>query len=242
MIEILRGDNGDTLDFDSYQNDAAYHLNKLAKDIKEYGKPVLFRLNNEMNTDWTSYCGMINLLDPDLFAASWRVLYKIFEENHVDNCIWIFNPFTPSCPYSSWGEDLCYFPGKEYVQVLGLTYYVMNNDNEATYKSFQKCYTEVYNKNKDVWNKYPWIISEFGCGAGGSLTGELYRNKASQAQWVSDMFTELKTRPDYCKNIKGAVWFSVNDFSDSKISNALEIVFDKEPETVAAFIEGLKKD
>ena len=30
------------------------HFRELARDIRTYGKPVLFRLNNEMNTDWTS--------------------------------------------------------------------------------------------------------------------------------------------------------------------------------------------
>ena len=55
-------------------------LRDLAQRIKAYGKPVLFRLNNEMNTDWTSYCGMMTLNDPDIFQATWRYLYNFFIE------------------------------------------------------------------------------------------------------------------------------------------------------------------
>lgn len=240
LLYILRGYNGNEYDFTSYENTIYFALRRLGRNIKEYGNPVLFRLNNEMNTDWTSYCGMINLLDPDLFTASWRVLYRIFEELEVDNTIWIFNPIANSCPYSSWGEDLCYFPGNDYVQSLGLTYYIMNNENEASYSSFSDCYTYLYNKNNAVWNKYPWIISEFGCGSGGEVSGKLFRNEASQAKWITDMFNDLAStnRPDYCKNIKGAVWFSTNDYQGSKITNALRIDIEKQPTTVAAFKEG----
>ena len=42
------------------------------------------------------------------------------------NAIWIWNPFGTTYPYCSWGEDLCYFPGAEYVQLLGGTSYEMN--------------------------------------------------------------------------------------------------------------------
>lgn len=119
MFDILRG-----------RHDEAFR--RLAKDIKAYGKPVLFRLNNEMNTDWTSYCGMITLLDPDIFVMTWQRLYDIFEEEGVDNCIWIWNPIADSCPYSSWGEDLCYNPGTEYFQLLGATSYEMNNGTTLT--------------------------------------------------------------------------------------------------------------
>ena len=61
MFDILRG---------VYDED----FRKLASAIKAYGYPVLFRLNNEMNTDWTSYCGMMTLCDPEIFILTWRYL------------------------------------------------------------------------------------------------------------------------------------------------------------------------
>ena len=67
-----------------------HYREKQQYDPKEYHHPILFRLNNEMNTDWTSYAGIITLLDPDIFIASWKRLYEIFQQEQVDNCIWIF--------------------------------------------------------------------------------------------------------------------------------------------------------
>ena len=107
----------------------------------------------------------------------------------VDNCIWIWNPIADSCPYSSWGEDLCYNPGTEYFQLLGATSYEMNNGTTLT--SFKERYTKLYNKNKDTFPEFSVVISEFACGSGGDTSGTLGRNAASQAKWVEDMFKEF---------------------------------------------------
>ena len=233
MFDILRGK------YDDY-------FVKLAQDIKDYGAPVLFRLNNEMNTDWTSYCGMMTLLDPDIFQETWIRLYEIFEQEGVDNCIWIFNPIAVSCPYSSWGEDLCYMPGVEYVQALGITRYEMLNNRE-NYTSFKDGYTLLYEKNKNYWMNYPWIVSEFGCAAGGAISEageltELYRNKDIQAVWVKEMFECLadKENNEFCSKISAMVWFNCNDYKDGLIMNSLHLDSSLE-ETFEELKEGLAK-
>ncbi len=200
------------------------HFRTLARDIKAYGKPVLFRLNNEMNTDWTSYCGMVTLLDPDFFALTWERLYDIFEQEGVDNCIWIFNPVSKSTPYCSWGEDLCYLPDLDTVHALGLTAYEMGNGSSLA--SFEELYRKLYEKNSPYFTDYPHIISEFAAGAGGEkqydygkkayVNTVLGRNAQKQAAWVKAMFDCIAKRDqagyEFCQSIKGAVWFAVNDY------------------------------
>ncbi len=215
--------DGPTPVFNVLRGDYDAHFRQFARDIKAYGKPILFRLNNEMNTDWTSYCGLVSLLDPDIFVMGWQRLYDIFEEEGVDNCIWIFNPFTPTYPTCSWGDPLCFMPGEEYVQVLGLTNYEMGNNSSVP--SFQEMYTDVYNINKNYFINYPWIISEFACGAGGERQFDwdtdtwqptvLGRNAYAQYYWIYGMFNCLNNRQSYpfCQNIKGAVWFNCNDYT-----------------------------
>lgn len=230
MFDILRGN------YDDY-------FRTLAEQIKAYEKPVLFRLNNEMNTDWTSYCGLITLLDPDIFRETWIRMYEIFNEVGVDNCIWIFNPVATTCPYSSWGEDLCYMPGINYVQALGITHYEMLNSD--FYFEFSQSYNgALYQKNKEVWANFPWIISEFGCGSGGNSNGEeLYRNQEKQAEWVSEMLEQFanKSKYPYLKKISVAIWFNSDDINgDGTIENALNINSNL-PLTIKAFKDGFKK-
>lgn len=239
MFDILRGE------YDEY-------FHRLAQDIKEYGKPVLLRLNNEMNTDWTSYSGMMTLLDPDVFNMTWQRLYNIFIEEGVDNVIWIWNPIAVSCPYSSWGEDLCYFPGKDYVQLLGATDYEMNNYaiGDDSIMSFAERYNELYKKNcENGFESWGLIISEFACGSGGDVSGELGRNGSTQAAWVSGMFDEFckDEQPAYVQQIKGMVWFNCNDYVGKQISNRLRFFdpnsndYDDLTETISSFRDGFAR-
>ncbi len=240
-FDILRG-----------KHDAQFR--KLAKDIKAYGKPVLFRLNNEMDTDWTSYCGMVSLLDTDIFVQTWQRLYNIFEQEGVDNCIWIFNPITPATPYCAWGEALCYMPGDDYVQILGLTNYEMGN--ESTLTPFKNRYTACYNAFNDYFEAFPWVISEFAAGAGGEkkydwsrdawVDTTLGRNADKQAAWVKEMFACLNNKEAdenaFCRNIVGAVWFSTNDsaYINGKYYITNYLALDAAlTDTLAAFKEGL---
>jgi len=201
-------------------------LRQLARDIKAYRHPVLFRLNNEMNTDWTSYSGIVNLLDPDIFIMTWERLYRIFMEEGVDNTMWIFNPISVSTPYSNWGEYYTYIPKPECVQILGLTAYERGNELDD-YVSFELHYRRLFQKNSPYFDNYPWVISEFGAGAGGEanydyeagkwLHRPLGRHARMQEQWVDEMFKcfERRTEPGYefVKNIKGAIWFGANDYA-----------------------------
>lgn len=246
MYDILRG-----------RHDAQFR--KLAQDIKSYGHPVLFRLNNEMNTDWTSYCGMQTMLDPDVFIMTWRRLYNIFIEEGVDNCIWIWNPIATSCPYSNWGDMLNYFPGEDYVQMLGLTYYQMNNGAVNSFKSFKEMYTELYQKNTPYFDNYPAVLGEFGCAAGGDyvydwsksdyvVPDNLELRRQHQAEWITGMFDCFlkKNEPGYefAKNIKVAIWFSANDYAkmgdEYVITNHLQLN-DDTPLAIEAFKEGYQK-
>ena len=243
MFDIMRGK------FDDY-------FKRLAEDIKKYEQPIMFRLNNEMNTDWTSYSGIMNLLDPDIFTSTWRRLYNIFIENGVDNVIWVWNPIAESAPYSGWGEDLCYFPGFDCVQLLGGTSYEFNNytgDAMTQYTSFKEHYSRLYDKNKNYFSKWSMIIGEFACGSGGNATGELGRNRAAQAEYVKGMFEELNAEDPapYAQQIKGLIWFNCNDYSGSQITNRLRFAmtpefdifnrkekYDDLTDTWAAFKEG----
>lgn len=242
MFDILRG-----------RKDSQFR--RLAGFIKEYGKPIVFRVNNEMNTDWTDYCGMMTLIDPDIFQMTWRHVYELFEEEGVDNLIWVFNPISTSCPYSNWGEALCYMPGEDYVQMLGLTHYEMNN--ESTLRSFRDLYTETASKMMPYFSEYPWMLGEFACGAGGEV---LYdwgkngyvdrakgRNLAKQTSWVEGMIDCFRHNQeedyDFCRRIKLAVWFSSNDYASvdgqNKITNYLKLDEDTLP-TIKKLSEYLK--
>lgn len=219
--------------FDIIEGKRDEQIRILANEIKEFGNPVLFRLNNEMNSDWTSYSGIITLSDPEIYKEVWHKIYNIFEEENVTNCIWIFNPNDNNYPPSKWNNFLAYYPGNEYVHMIGVTGYNTGTyyaeQNGETWKSFKTIYDEIYNKYKDLFKEFPWIITEF---ASSSVGGD-------KAKWIEDMFKNINNYP----NIKAAVWFSAADY-DPSYTETLKVSrpywLDETTEILEAFKKGLE--
>ena len=217
--------------FDIIDGKLDNQIRTLANEIKSLNTPVLFRLNNEMNTDWTSYSGIINLCDPDIYINVWHHIYNIFEEENVQNCIWIFNPNDNNYPPSKWNDFLNYYPGNEYVQLLGVTgynpgtYYADKNGEQ--WKTFEYIYDEIYNKYNNIFSSFPWMITEF---ASSSIGGD-------KVKWITDMFEHIHKY----NNIKIAVWFSAADYDENGIA-ARPYWLDETKETLQAFKSGIHKE
>ena len=206
----------------------------MAQQIKEVGHPVLFRLNNEMNSDWTSYGASACLDDPQIYVEIWRKIYKIFEKVGVDNAIWVFNPNDESFPPCGYNSSMAFYPGNEYVQVFGVTGYntgtYYDELNGEKWESFKEIYDNIMEKQHDVYGNFPWIITEF---ASSSVGGD-------KVKWIEDMFMQLEDYP----NIKMAFWFNSADY-DTRPEYAGAVArpywLDETPETLKAFANGLKQ-
>lgn len=216
-----------SVSLDIYRGTEPEEIRAFARKAKEFGKPFLFRLCNEMNSDWTSYGGVNNMADPDIFIANWRRIYDIFKEEGVNNCIWIFNPNDRNAPPNNWNDSLAYYPGNEYVQMIGVTGY-----NNGTYykkwgeqwREFKDIYNLIQNEYGNVFGKFPWIITEF---ASSSIGG-------NKVKWIDSMFENIGNYP----NIKIAVWFNYADF-DSDGTAARPYWLDETEATLNAFKRGL---
>lgn len=205
--------NSRTAALEVYRGNLDSRLRLIARQIKAYGQPMILRLNNEMNTDWTSYGGLVTMLDPDIFIAGWERLYRIFEEEGVTNCIWVFNPTGGSYPPCNWANYLNYMPPSEHVHMLGLTEYVSGHSG---FPSFESIYTALEKQYLPFYGDYPWIIGEFACGTGDGTKLQ------QQATWVTNMFHCLASKK--LPNIKVAIWFSGNDYnSNGSIQNEYAI-------------------
>lgn len=214
---------------DIYRGNMDGQLRQWARDAAAFGHPFLFRLNNEMNSDWTSYGGVVNLADPQIFTAVWQRIFRIFAEEGVDNCIWIFNPHDRQAPPSDWNNSLAYYPGNEYVHMIGVTGY--NNGTYYTqwaeeWREFEDIYDQIWDEYYPQFGTFPWMITEFASsGVGGD-----------KVAWIEEMFDHIGDYP----NIRIAVWFSFADFDDANGGTPARTYWlDETPETLDAFRRGL---
>ena len=200
------------------------YLVKYAQDIKETNVPILFRLNNEMNGDWCGYCAFHFAKDTDLYKEVWKYIYKIFEENGVDNVLWLWNANHKSFPNFGWNDQLLYYPGDEYVDIVGLTAYNTGNYYPGeNWNSFEELYDSYYKEYDRLFEK-PLMITEFGS----NLVG------GDKVAWVKDMFNKIK---EYT-NIKVAIWWSHIDYdTDGREARVYKI--DRPAEVLNVFKENI---
>ncbi|AOY76751.1 glycoside hydrolase family 26 protein [Clostridium formicaceticum] len=201
-------------------------LNQYARDMKAFGHPVLFRLNNEMNGDWCVYSSYFSSNDTELFKAVWRYIYGIFKENGVDNALWVWNPHDISFPGFKWNHYLTYYPGDDYVDIIGLTGYNTGTYYKGEYwRGFNEVYDDFYEEYLSIF-EYPFMITEFGASSiGGDKIG-----------WIKDMFANIH-RFD---NIKVAIWWNGIDWDEGK-NPARIYKLDETDEMLEVFRQGLQK-
>ncbi len=237
-IQVSAANNEDvygyTPVFDLLQGGMDDDIRRLAAQIKDFGLPILFRLNNEMNSDWTSYCGVVTFSDPEIYKAVWRYVYDMFEAEGVDNCIWVFNPNDNDYPPSNWNNFTRYYPGDGYVHMIGVTGYntgtYYRHVTGETWREFDEIYGEIDRKYSQYFNWFPWIITEFGSSSVGG----------DKVQWIDNMFENIGKY----ENIKVAVWFSYADFDYREGKNGAvsrPYWLDETPDTLAAFARGRVK-
>lgn len=200
------------------------YLSEYAERLKAFQHPVLFRLNNEMNGDWCWYSAYYTAKDADIYISLWRYLQTFFAQQGVDNLIWIWNPHDRSCPDFKWNHYLMYYPGDEYVDVIGLTGY-----NTGTYfpgekwREFTDIYTPLYAEYDQLFDR-PFLITEF---AANSVGGDKVR-------WINSMFREIHKFP----KIKAALWWSGIDY-DSQGQPGRIYLLDENDEVLKAFQQNL---
>lgn len=177
-------------------------LNNIAESVSKVNGPVLFRLNNEMNGDWCMYNAFWYQKDTRLYKELWQHIYNLFESKGADNVIWIFNPNESSFPGFKWNHYSNYFPGEEYVDIIGVTGYNTGTYYEGeTWRSFEEIYDEFMPEYEEVFLGYPKMITEFGSSTIGG----------DKSTWMTDMF---ETIDKY--DLKAAIYWNSTDYTPEK--------------------------
>ncbi len=205
------------------------YLEAYAQVIADFDHPVLFRLGNEMNGDWCSYSGYQTSKDSLIFKEFYRYVYNIFREAEADNVIWVWNPNGESKPDFTWNHPLMYYPGDEYVDIVGLTAYNTGNYYEEVgeeWRSFKELYHDLYN-DYTQWFGQPLMITEFASASAGG----------DKAAWIEDMFEEIENYT----SLKVAIWWDGCDYDDEG-NIARSYLIDESEEILDTFYRGLHGD
>lgn len=192
------GEGKSNMVYDVLNGEYDTFLKDYAKTLSDFKHPVLFRLGNEMNGDWCPYSSYHTSKDTLVFKEFYKYIYHIFETAKADNVIWVWNPNGKSYPDFQWNDAVMYYPGDEYVDIVGLTAYNTGTYyTDESWTEFADLYDVLYDDYIRLYNK-PMMITEF---ASSSVGGD-------KNEWVKDMFSHIYKYD----NIKVAIWWDGCDW------------------------------
>src|SRR5690606_20109932 len=155
-------------DYDTY-------LATFSGQVKSLNRPVFIRFAHEADNPqypWSAVGGNT----ADEFKAAWQYVYRYFQNNHVENVVWVWNPWKAAAVDA-------YFPGEAYVDWIGVTAlnYGSINDDGGWYNM-----GELYRPFREhaiFRSGIPVMLAEMG-----SLSSE-----GRQSQWFQTAFENMKT-------------------------------------------------
>jgi len=169
----------------------------LAEQSVKFGKPFLLSFDHEMNGDWFPYSELFKGQPTDWtaekFVKVWRRIYTIFQDHKATNVAFAWCPSVNGRKigkYDSVNSHKAYYPGDEYVDWVGGSYY--NDVNPYFMDGIAAAYP----------NK-PIIVAEWGTE---SQRGAWYQPQPypGDAKWMELTFKIfLKRYP----NIKAFTYF-----------------------------------
>ncbi|OGZ68628.1 MAG: hypothetical protein A3D35_01230 [Candidatus Staskawiczbacteria bacterium RIFCSPHIGHO2_02_FULL_34_9] len=163
------------------------YINELASDIKNYEGQVMLAPLHEMNGNWDPWGGTVGKNTPSKLIAEWRHLRDVFDKNEVKNVKWVFNVNNESVPDKPENDISAYYPGDNYVDIVGVDGFNFSNKWQSYDEMFSKSIEKL-----SVYNKPIYILS-FASAEG-----------PKKADWMKDSFSKIYSD----QRIKGWIWFN----------------------------------
>jgi len=199
------------------------YIKRFAERARSWKKPLLMRFAHEMNLKryhWGTTEDEYGPESPLIYQKMYRHVVEIFRRSGAANVLWVFCPNAESVPNTthdpsaSWNVLSAYYPGDDYVDVLGMDGYNWGATRkkdihgwESRWKSFREIFDSPISELKAVSPRAPgkpFIVFETATvGAGGN------KNK-----WIRDAISAAGTL-----GIDGIVWFQSDKEVDWRIES-----------------------
>ena len=190
-----------------------------AKDAKAFEDAVILRFGFEMNGDWFAWGQQ-----PEAFKEAWKRVHSLVrDEGGALNVQFMFAPNVEFDEKNKLVAIEPYYPGDEFVELLGLDGYNFGDSGKKGEK--WQTYDEVFEKSiaKMSQAKKPLILSEIGCADGPRKAG-----------WMKDFLKKVSSD----SRVQGFIYY--NNFDPKKEEQNWEL--DSDPETLKIFKAAIKED
>lgn len=186
------------------------YITRFATAVKAYQWPIVLRFAHEMNGAWFPWSERRSGNKPGEYVKAWQHVHALFQKAGVTNVIWTWSPNIVRPAPNVDLQKL--YPGDAYVDWVGMVGYAVKE------KKAGEVFDPTLAKLR-AFTKRPALITETGAQPG-----------PNQAEWTSDLFRWLRTRPD----VLGFIWFEFDKSGETQ-----DWRFSRSETTKAAFRAGI---
>jgi mannan endo-1,4-beta-mannosidase len=204
-------------DYDGY-------ITAFAREAAAWGRPLIVRFAHEMNLNryhWGGPAADYGPASPEKFRAMWRHVVEIFRREKATKVRWAFSPNCESVPGAGnpaaapWNTARAYYPGDEFVDVLGMDGYNWGNTQtlakhgwNSAWRSFAGTFGALHAELRALAPGKPVYVFETACAPTGG----------DRAAWLAELATTVRTW-----RLEGVVWFEANKEVDWRLRPGLQV-------------------
>ncbi|MDD3581391.1 MAG: glycosyl hydrolase [Desulfobacca sp.] len=199
-------------DYDAY-------LTRFARQAAAWGQPLIIRLAHEMNLKryhWGTDLEHYGPQSPAIYQRLYRYVVDIFKKGGAYQVFWAFCPNAESLPNpaheagAGWNRAGNYYPGDDYVDILGMDGYNWGTTQtlekhgwQSQWRSFQEIFGPLYKELRTLAPHKPLLVFETAS----------VRQGGDKTAWIKDAIPVLRAW-----QVQGIIWFQVNKEVDWRLN------------------------
>ncbi|MGZ9055550.1 glycoside hydrolase family 26 protein [Methylomagnum sp.] len=166
-----------------------------ARAARDFNSPLLVEVGTEMNGRWFPWNGKWNgagiknkygdprLADgPERFRDAYRRIITLMREEGANNIGWVFHPNNGDYPATTWNRFENYYPGDEYIDLIGVSVYGALTPM-SSWSKFRADMDLVYPRLARLSAAKPLALLEFGVTSG--------NKRGNQAVWADAALADI---------------------------------------------------
>jgi len=194
------------------------YLRSFARGAKEFGRPFMIRLAHEMNISryhWGTAGGEYGPASPEIYKKIWRHVVGVFRREGALNVRFAFCPNAESLPNphrdpgAGWNTIAAYYPGDEWVDVLGMDGYNWGTTRtkekdgwDSSWRSFPDIFQEAHGALRALNADKPLFVFE---------TASVTRG-GDRVRWLAEALETAKRW-----RLAGICWFQADKDNDWRL-------------------------
>lgn len=194
------------------------YISLFANRIKSLEGPVLVRFAHEMNLSryhWGGSRDEYGPESPQRYIKMFRHVRTIFNKQDTHNAFFVFCPNNESLPNAKfdsdaeWNRARNYYPGDQYVDILGMDGYnwgtsqtIKEHGWQSRWLPFERIFADIFKELKKINSKKPLYVFETSSVNQGGDRGA----------WIKNAFVVAEKW-----GIDGLIWFHANKEEDWRL-------------------------